>query len=159
MKKIINGIKAFFMGIWHIIDKFIVVPITKLVFIINNKLTKSGKKFETWIAKPSTLLFISLFFAVVMFVVVDQKIIFYSESSAEVLSGQAVTAVYNSEAYVIEGLPETVDIVLIGNKTDLYIAKQSVVGNVVVDLTRFTGKIEGVTKDVTKEYNRGLSAV
>lgn len=159
MKKIINGIKAFFMGIWHIIDKFIVVPITKLVFIINNKLTKSGKKFETWIAKPSTLLFISLFFAIVMFVVVDQKIIFYSESSAEVLSGQAVTAVYNSEAYVIEGLPETVDIVLIGNKTDLYIAKQSVVGNVVVDLTRFTGTIEGVTKDVTIEYNRGLSAV
>lgn len=94
-----------------------------------------------------------------MFVVVDQKIIFYSESSAEVLSGQAVTAVYNSEAYVIEGLPETVDIVLIGNKTDLYIAKQSVVGNVVVDLTRFTGTIEGVTKDVTIEYNRGLSAV
>ena len=43
MKKIINGIKAFFMGIWHIIDKFIVVPITKLVFIINNKLTQHIK--------------------------------------------------------------------------------------------------------------------
>ena len=39
----------------------------------------------------------------------------FAETVHEVLSGQAVTAVYNSEAYVIEGLPETVDIVLIGN--------------------------------------------
>lgn len=159
MKKIIKGIKAFFMGIWHIIDKFIVIPITKLVLFINGKLSKSGRKFENWISKRSTLLFISLAFAVIMFIVVDQKIIFYSESSAEVLSGQAVTAMYNSEAYFIEGLPETVDIVLIGNKADLYIAKQSVVGNVVVDLTRFTGTIDGVTKDVNIEYSRGLSAV
>lgn len=159
MKKIINAIKSFFASIWKIIDKIIVVPITKLVLFINKKLTNSSKMFENWLSKKTTLLFISLIFAVIMFIMVDQKIIFYSESSAEVLSGQKVTAVYNSEAYVIEGLPETVDIVLIGNKADLYIAKQSVMGNVVVDLTRFSGTIEGVTKDVNIEYNRGLSAV
>lgn len=159
MKKIINGIKSFFMGIWNIVDKFIIIPITKLVFLINNKLGKSGKKFENWLSKTNTLLFISLGIAVIMFIAVDRQIIFYSESSAEVLSGQEVTAVYNSEAYVIEGLPETVDIVLIGDKADLYIAKQSVVGNVVVDLTRFTGTTEGYTTDVDIRYNGGLSAV
>lgn len=159
MKKIINAIKRFFMGIWHIIDKIIIIPITKLVLFINNKLGNSGKKFENWLSKTNTLLFISLIIAVIMFVAVDRQIIFYSESSAEVLSGQQVTAVYNSEAYVIEGLPETVDIVLIGDKADLYIAKQSIVGNVVVDLTRFTGTTEGYTTDVNIEYNGGLSAV
>lgn len=159
MKKIFNSVKSFFTKIWHAIDKVIVIPITKLILFFNNNLQDSGKKFENWLSKTNTLLFISLIFAIIMFIVVDQKIIFYSESSAEVLSSQPVTAVYNSEAYVIEGLPETVDILLIGNKADLYIAKQSVVGNVVVDLTRFSGTIEGVTKDVNIEYNQGLSAV
>lgn len=159
MKKVINGFKNFFVSIWHIIDKIIIVPITKFILFINGKLNNPGRRLENWLSKKSTLLFISLIFALVIFIVVDQKILFYSESSAEILSGQPVTAVYNSEAYVIEGLPETVDILLIGNKADLYIAKQSVVGNVVVDLNRFTGTIDGVTKDVPIEYNQGVSAV
>ena len=64
-----------------------------------------------------------------------QKIIVFNENSAEILKSQPVTAIYNEEAYVIEGLPETVDITLIGSKTDLYIAKQSVAHEVRVDLT------------------------
>lgn len=159
MKKIINFIKSFFNCIWNIIDKFLIMPVTKIVLFINNKLGNSSIKFEGWLSKPSTLLFVSLFLALAVFVAVDQKIIFYSESSAEVLAGQKVVPLYNSEAYVIEGLPETVDVSLIGNKADIYIAKQSAVGNVTVDLTRYTGTLEGVTKDVAIEYNQGLSSV
>ena len=32
---------------------------------------------------------------------------------------------YNKEAYIIEGLPETADVTLIGRTVDLYLAKQS----------------------------------
>ena len=135
MKKIINKIGAFFRKVGKFVDKRIILPFTKLITFITSKFNKSGKTFEQWLSKTNTLLFISLIFAVAIFIIVDQKILFYSESSAEILKSQTVTAIYNEETYVVEGLPETVDITLIGSKADLYIAKQSTSHEVVVDLT------------------------
>ena len=59
----------------------------------------------------------------------------FSESSAEVLTDQPVQVIYNEEAYVVEGLPEKVDITLIGSSANLYFAKQSSKQDVVIDLT------------------------
>lgn len=147
--------KNFFAKIWHFIDKKIVVPITKLVVKLTGGFDKSGRKVETWLSKANTLLFISLFLAIIIFIIIDQKIIFYNESSAEVLKSQPVTVIYNEEAYVVEGLPETVDITLIGSKTDLYIAKQSVSNEVRVDLT---GLKPGQHK-INIKYNQGNSSI
>ena len=147
--------KRFFSKIWHFIDKKIVIPITKIVVKLTGGFNKSGKTVETWLSKANTLLFISLFLAIAIFIIIDQKIIFYNESSAEVLKSQPVTAIYNEEAYVVEGLPETVDITLIGSKTDLYIAKQSVSNEVKVDLT---GLKPGQHK-VNLKYNQGNSSI
>jgi len=58
-----------------------------------------------------------------------------NESSAEVLRDVPVVAEYNQESYVIEGLPEKVDVTLIGGRSDLYFAKQSGTKNIVVDLS------------------------
>lgn len=135
MKKILKSIKNFFLMIWHIVDKGIILPITKLVLNITNKFDKSGKKFENWLSKKNTLLFISLFLAVMIFVVIDRQIVTFSKNSAEVLRSIPIKATYNQEAYVVEGLPETVDITLIGSKTDLFIAKQISTYDVTVDLT------------------------
>ena len=55
------------------------------------------------------------------------------DSAAEVLRNQKVEARYNAEAYVIEGLPETADVTLIGRTVDLYLAKQLSTGKVTVD--------------------------
>ncbi len=138
-----------FSKIWHFIDKKIIVPITKCIVYLTDKAGTSSKWLENWLSKKNTLLFISLFLAIVVFVIIDQKILVFTESSAEVLKKQAVTAIYNEEAYVVEGLPETVDITLIGSKTDLYIAKQSPISDVEVDLS---GYKEGTYKvDIT--YN------
>lgn len=127
--------KKFFLSIGNFIDKKIVVPITRGIIKITGGFNKSGRKVERWLSKANTLLFISLLLALIIFVVIDQKIINFNENSAEILRSQPVTAIYNEEAYVVEGLPETVDITLIGSKTDLYIAKQSVSHEVRVDLT------------------------
>lgn len=135
MKKTTNKIGIFFRKIGKFIDKRIILPFTKIITFITKKFNRSGKTFEQWLSKTNTLLFISLVFAVAIFIIVDQKILFYSESSAEILKSQTVTAIYNEENYVVEGLPETVDITLIGSKADLYIAKQSTSHEVVVDLT------------------------
>ena len=127
--------KSLFSKIATFFDRKIAVPITKLVVKITGGVDKSGKRFEKWLSKTNTLLFISLILAVTIFIVLDQKIITFSENSAEVLKSQPISVIYNEEAYVVEGLPETVDITLIGSKTDLFIAKQSASSEVKVDLT------------------------
>lgn len=130
-----KALKNFFKNIIRIIDKKIVVPITKLVLTITSKFDSSGKKLENWLTKTNTLLFISLFLSIIIFVMIDQKILVFNDNNAEVLKSQPVNVIYNQEAYVVEGLPETVDLTLIGSKTDLYIAKQSSSHDVTVDLS------------------------
>lgn len=153
MKKIVKILNNFFYKIWTFIDRKIIVPITKIILKLTGNIDHSGKKFENWLSRPTTLLFISLFLAIMIFIVVDQKILIFSESSAEVLTKQPVTAKYNEEAYVIEGLPETVDITLIGSKTDLFIAKQSPSYDVNVDLTG----LKPGTHKVNIKYNQAAT--
>lgn len=146
--KIINGIIKFF-------DKILITPITKLIIRFTKSRERSGIRFEALLAKPAVLLFISLFLAIGIFVFVDQKMFKFSDSSAEVFKDQKVEAVYNEEAYVVEGLPETVDITLIGSKADLYIAKQSSEHTVTVDLTG----LKPGTHKVNMEYNKGVDGI
>ena len=141
--------------ILHFLDKFIFVPVSKIIYKLTNRLGASSKKIENWISKPTTLIFISLFLAITIFFVVDRRIIYFSDNSAEVYKNQGVDVIYNEEAYVVEGLPETVDITLIGSKADLYIAKQSSNHNVTIDLT---GLKPGRHK-VSIEYEHGGSSI
>lgn len=155
MKKIIKVIKAFFKNIWSLIDKYIITPITKVVLKFNGNYDKSGRALENWLSRKNTLLYISLFIAIVVFVIVDQKIISFSQSSAEVLKNQPVEVKYNEEAYVIEGIPETVDITIIGNATEIYIAKQSPSNGVKLDLS---GLKPGNHK-ISLDYSQAIGSV
>ena len=155
MKKIIKCIRNFFHKILSFFDKKMIIPITKIILKITEKFSRSGRKFENWLSKTSTLLFISLIIAIVVFVVVDQKMLFFSESSAEILKSQPVEVIMNEEAYIVEGLPETVDITLIGRKADLYFAKQSPSHDVVVDLTG----LKPGTHKVNIKYNQALASI
>ena len=96
MKKIIN----FFKHIFKFFDRHVVLPITRLIFKITKKINVPNKKFESWLSKQTTLLFLSLFLAVGIFIVVDRKIINFSAQTAEVFKDVKVTAVYNEEQYV-----------------------------------------------------------
>lgn len=134
MKQVMTMLKKIGNFFSKIIDKLIVMPISKLILLINKKYGKPSKKFENWLSKSNTLLFISLIIAIFTFIVIDQKILTFSESSAEVLDIEQVKVLYDEDNYVVEGIPESVDITLIGNKADLYIAKQSPTNEVVIDL-------------------------
>ncbi len=151
MKKKNNFIK----NIFNFFDNHVILPITRLVFRITKKLSIPNKKFETWLSKQSTLLFISLFVAIGIFIVVDQKIITFSGQTAEVLKDQKINVKYNEEQYVVEGLPEKVDVTLIGRKAELYIAKQSKSSGVTIDLSGLTPG----THKVKIEYGKGLSDI
>ncbi len=153
--KIIKMFKNLFQNIGKIIDKSIILPITKLVVKITSRFDKSGKRLENWLSKTNSLLFVSLFLAIVIFIVIDQKILIFASNSAEVIKNQPVEVIYNEESYVVEGLPETVDITLIGSKTDLYIAKQSSSHKVTVDLSR----LKPGTHRVSIEYNQNAGSI
>lgn len=155
MKKVIKGFRNFFRNLIRFIDKKIVIPVTRLVLTITNKFDKSGRRLENWLTKTNTLLFISLFISVAIFVMIDQKILVFSDNTAEVLKNQEVTAIYNSEAYVVEGIPETVDITLIGSKTDLYIAKQSSSNAITIDLSG----LKPGTHKVNIEYTQNTGSL
>lgn len=153
--KLFRPFRIFFRNIWKIIDCKIVVPITKLVLWISDSFKASSKKIERWLSKTNTLLFLSLFFAIIVFVVIDQKILLFSENSAEVLKEQPVHATYNEEAYVVEGLPEEVDVTLIGRKADLYFAKQSPSQEITVDLS----DLKPGMHEVNIKYNQILPSI
>ena len=155
MKKVIKGFRNFFRNLIRFIDKKIVIPVSRLVLTITNRFDKSGRRLENWLTKTNTLLFISLFISVAIFVMIDQKILVFSDNTAEVLKNQEVTAIYNSEAYVVEGIPETVDITLIGSKTDLYIAKQSSSNAITIDLSG----LKPGTHKVNIEYTQNTGSL
>ena len=143
-----------FKRIARFIDKKIIVPVTKLVMKIA-KFGGSNRSLETWLSRSNTLLFVSLFLALLVFVLFDQKKMLFNDTSAEVLKDQKVEAVYNEEAYVVEGLPDKVDITLMGSRSDLFIAKQSTASKVTVDLTG----LKPGTHKVNIEYMRPNDSV
>ena len=135
MKKIIRPFLKLFISIASIIDKFIVVPITKLILRIMDFFKENAKTIDKFAGKKSTLLIVSLLLAFIVYVVIDQQSTVMLDQYAEILDDRPVTAIYNEELYVVEGLPETVDITLIGQKRHIFLAKQNPTSGVSVDLT------------------------
>ncbi|MGM9876695.1 MAG: YbbR-like domain-containing protein [Bacilli bacterium] len=145
LKKIIKVFKNIFRRVASFIDKFIVTPITKFALFIGEKVDKGAGKFERWLNKRNTLIFLSLLMSLLIFFYVDSQASNVIDSAAEVLHNQVVDVTYNKEAYIIEGLPETADVTLIGRTVDLYLAKQLSTGKVTADLSNLkegTHKIE-----------------
>lgn len=155
IKNIGRTISAIFRSIGRWIDKKIITPITKFVLLISEKTGKKTGKLEKWLVRKNTLIFLSLILAIGMFFLVDSKSIVLVDSSAEVLYDQKVEATYNQEAYVVEGLPEKVDVTIIGRTVDLYLAKQLSTGTVSVDLTNYK---EGTHK-VNLNYESPINSV
>src|SRR5690554_5440297 len=112
-----------FWKILRFFDKKIIMPITRGVVSLKGSFLKDSKYSERMISRKSTLLFISLVLALSTFFIIDTKSITMLETSAEVLYNQKVNIQYNEESYVLEGVPDVVDITLIGRRSDLYLAR------------------------------------
>lgn len=144
-----------FRAIGHFIDKKIILPIAKFFAGITNKFKGNGRNFERILTRKPGLIIISLLIALGVFFIANSKTTSLIETSAEVLYDQPISATYNEEAYVVEGLPKTVDITLIGRKSDVYLAKQLPTNDITVDLT---GLKPGVHK-VNLKYKKALSSI
>lgn len=135
IKNFFRIISAIFRSLYKMLDKLIIIPITKFIVFTTEKFGNRTDRFEKWITRKNTLIFISLILAISLFLYVDSESTAIITDSAEVLYAQKVEATYNNKAYVIEGLPEDVDVTLIGRKVDLYLAKQLSGGIVTADLS------------------------
>lgn len=131
-------IKRFFKKIYNFIDKCIVVPISRAVYYLSKKFKKNQGKLDKVLNRPHFLIYLSLIIAVVMFLLIDSKVITLVETEAEVITNVPVVVKYNEEAYVVEGVPETVDITITGRKSDIYLAKQLGEYEVILDLSDYT---------------------
>ena len=132
-KKKMRKLFLFIKAIITLIDKKLITPITKFIVLITK----------------NTLVFLSLLIAIVAFLAIDNKSITLVDSYAEKLYDQKVEAIYNTETYVVEGLPETVDVTLIGRKIDMYLAKQLSSGYITVDISNLK---EGTHKQLILRY-------
>lgn len=136
-KKSTNKLIAFLKGIYNKLDKYIVTPISRAIFTISDKLKNNSNKIEKILNRPNILLYLSLIFAIGIFFLVDKEVINLVQNEAEIIANQPVKILYNQEAYVVEGLVDSVDIILTGNKSAIYLAKQLGEHEVVLDLTDY----------------------
>ena len=155
MKRISRSIKKFLYHIVSFFDKWLITPITKFMLKIAGLVKDNAKSLDRIAGKKSTLIIVSLILAFGVFVIIDQESNVMIDQYAEVLYDEPVTAVYNEELYVVEGLPKTVDITLIGQRRHIFLAKQAPSKGVTVDLT---GLKPGNHK-VTLNYSQRLKSL
>lgn len=150
---LINVIEA----IAKVIDKIIITPISKLMLLIIDLFKSNNKPFDRLLNNKSFLIVFSLILAFGTFIYIEKTADTTRNKSADILSNQKVNALYNEEAYVVEGLPDTVDVMLIGRKSNLYLAKQQLTLNdsVVVDLRN----LKPGTHEVELKYSKMFSSV
>lgn len=142
-----------FKAIIKFFDKIIITPFSKLAYTITDKLSIKSGSFEKFLNRPNTLLYLSLILAFTTFLLIDNRVINLISSESIVLENQTVEVEYNDEAYVVEGLPEDVDIVLMGRKMDLYLAEQLGEHKLTLDLSDY-----GVgTHKVSIKYNNPVN--
>ena len=148
-----KALKKLLKKLYKLLDKLIVTPISSVVFKIQKRIGKENN-FEKLLNRPYALLFISLFFAIMVSLFVHFKMDALTNNDAEFLTNIPVKVIYNSSAYVVEGIPETVSMTLIGNKSELYLARQLGDNEVVVDLTEYQASDKSV--EVRLTYNKPI---
>ena len=157
MKKSFNPFISFLRFLYNLLDKYIITPISKVVYKLSKLLNKNSIRLEKFLSKSTTLLFLSLGLAIVFFILINSKVINFVENEAEIITNQPIKVEYNKEAYVIEDLPTTADITLIGRKSDLYLAKQLGENEVVLDLTDYEPRDEAYRVKLT--YNQTINTL
>ena len=152
--KFLNFFTRIFKFLYKILDTILITPISKLIYFISDSLSGKGR-FDKFLNNSNTLIYISLFLAFLAFYAIDRKVIDLSDTGAVVLSNQTIKAEYNEEAYVVDGIPSSADIVLMGRRSDLYLAEQLGDHQLTLDLTDLG---EGTHK-VNIKYNNPINSL
>ncbi len=155
MRKLLKLLLFPFKLLYKIIDIIIVTPVSKIVYKVDELLKDNSIGIEKILNRPNVLVYVALALAVLVFVLVDKQVINLTDREAEVIYDQPVQVEYNKEMYVVEGVPENVDITLIGSKSAVYLATSLGDHEVKLDLSNY-----GVgTYKVNLKYNHSITSV
>ena len=88
MMKIFKPFIKLIKFLYSLIDKYIVIPISRLVYRINELTRNNSGKIERILNRPNVLIYVSLFCAIVVFVLIDRKSINLLSDEALILSRQ-----------------------------------------------------------------------
>ena len=157
MNKIGRALGRFFKKCYQIIDSKFVTPISRAIYFLFDKLKNNPIHLEKFVSRPKVLVYISLALAIVTFFLVDSQVITLVETEAEILSNEPVNVIYNKEAYVVEGLVDSADIILTGRKSALYLAKQLGSHEVVLDLSDY--EASDTPRKVCLSYNQTVDNI
>ncbi len=124
LKKIGRIIFTIIDSFMKFIDKIIIMPISRLVYNISKSLGGNNTSFNKLLNHPRFLIIISLVFAIICFLLIDNKVINLVNNEAEIINDVPVKVIFNDEAFVVENVPDTVNITIAGRKSDIYLAKQ-----------------------------------
>lgn len=134
LKKMARGIYYVLSQIYIFLDKVLITPVAKLLLLLQKPFKGRSKTIDRLLNNKIALIILSAVLSVTSYLLVDNATDFMMNNYSEILTNQKVKAQYNEEAYVVEGLPETVDVTLIGKRSALYLAKQSASDEVIIDL-------------------------
>lgn len=137
-KKIGRIIIAITDAFMKTIDKFIIMPISRLVYNFSKSTNSNNTSLNRLLNRPQFLIILALIFSVICFLLIDNKVINLVNNEAEVMKNIPVKVVYNEEAFAVENVPESVDVILAGNKSEIYLAKQLGEFDVELNLTKYT---------------------
>ncbi len=141
--------------IYKILDVILITPISKLIYKLLNRNPNGPSLIDRMLNKPNMIVYISLILAFGTFFLIDRKIVTLVETEASIVSNQKIDVEYNEESFVVEGIPSTVDIVLMGRKSDLYLAQQLGEHKITLDLTGL-----GIgTHKVKLKYNNPINTL
>ena len=147
--KRIKPLGKFFLGI----DKHIINPIVKVIISIRDLFKKNSKTFERLFTSKKALIIISLLIAFVTFYYFDKNSSLMINNYAERLYGIPIKALYNEEAFVVDGLPESADIILFGKSSLITLAKQYPNPVITVDLRELGTGTHKVTLNYEKYFD------
>lgn len=157
MSKIGKKIGKFLKKCYQILDEKFITPISRAIYFLFEKFKNNPVHLEKFLNRPLILVYISLILAVTTFILVDSQVITLVETEAEILSNQPVNVIYNKESYVVEGLVDSVDIILTGRKSSLYLAKQLGEHEVVLDLSGYDAS--DTPQKVALTYNQTVDNI
>lgn len=141
--------------IYKLFDVILITPLSRIVYRLNKLVKSHTINFEGLLNNSKALITISLIISFAIFFFVSIKSVNIVETESEILSSQPVSVIFNEEKYVVEGIPETVDIILMGRKSDLYLAKQLGDHKIVLDLSDYkTGEYT-----VKLKYNHSVASI
>lgn len=152
MKKLIKAICRFVGKIILFFDKILITPLMKLFMKIGDFFKNNTKGLEKYLTSKKALLVISLLIAFLAFYTLDKNSSIMMNNYAERIYGEQVNAIYNEEAYVIDGIPKTADVVLIGSKSNIFLAKQYPTKGISVDLRELSVGTHRVPLKYTQSF-------